>query len=317
MPLTEYNEAEYSEAKAPAGDLCRFVFRGNDILVRQDEALPWERRLADASLFARLLSACREEGCRSAGIADKSYPRYFTDTEYGYAALMLDEGESDEGARASDGASLPPAGYAFIPLRDFFWQTKTEAEQVRGLPSRLGSLAARAHGFLGLLSIYRFCPRCGSRLAFDLKETAMRCSNPACGRLDFPHIEPAIIILVTRGAGQDEELLLVKNRNFRRDIYGCVSGFVEMGESIEACAVREVREETGIEIQNLRYVGSQAWPFPDQQMLAFTADYKSGEIVKQEAELLDAGWFRRDRLPPIPYPGSVAYNLITGLFPKG
>ncbi|MBP5464406.1 MAG: hypothetical protein J6Y13_04455, partial [Treponema sp.] len=132
MPLTEYNEAEYSEAKAPAGDLCRFVFRGNDILVRQDEALPWERRLADASLFARLLSACREEGCRSAGIADKSYPRYFTDTEYGYAALMLDEGESDEGARASDGASLPPAGYAFIPLRDFFWQTKTEEEQVRG-----------------------------------------------------------------------------------------------------------------------------------------------------------------------------------------
>ena len=313
MPLTEYSEAE-----APAGALIRFIFRGNDILVRQDGELPWECRLADAALFSRLRSSCQADACReegTAGSTDNSHPRSFTDTEYGYAALMLDEGTSaDAGARASGGESLPPDGYAFIPLRDFFWQTKTAEEQERGLSSRLGSLAARAHGFLGLLSIYRFCPRCGSRLAFDLKETAMRCSNPACGRLDFPHIEPAVIILVTRGTGQDEELLLVKNRNFRRDFYGCVSGFVEMGESIEACAVREVREETGIEIQNLRYVGSQAWPFPDQLMLAFTADYKSGEIVRQESELLDAGWFRRDRLPSIPYPGSVAYNLITGLF---
>ena len=283
MPLTEYREAE--------DGLLRLIFRGNDILIRADESLPWESRLADDGLFSRLVA-------RTAGDGKGGYHRSYTEHEYGYAALMLDEG-----------AELPD-GFAFIPLREFFWLTKSEEERAQGLPSRLGSVAARAHGFLSLLSIYRFCPRCGSRLAFDMKETAMRCSNSACGRLDFPHIEPAVIVLVSRG----EEILLVKNRNFRNDFYGCVSGFVEMGESIEAAAAREVQEETGIEIQNIRYAGSQAWPFPDQLMLAFTADYKAGEIVKQEEELLDAGWFRRDNLPPIPNPGSVAYNLIKGHF---
>lgn len=284
MPLTEYKEAE--------DGLLRLIFRGNDILIRTDEALPWESRLAGDGLFSGLAASLAE--------APGGHPRSYTEREYGYAALMLEDG------------AAAPEGFVFIPLREFFWRTKSGEEQAQGLPSRLGSIAARAHGFLSLLSIYRFCPRCGSRLAFDTKETAMRCTNPACGRLDFPHIEPAVIVLVSRG----DEILLVKNRNFRHNFYGCVSGFVEMGESIEAAAAREVQEETGIEIQNIRYAGSQAWPFPDQLMLAFTADYKAGEIVRQEEELLDAGWFRRDNLPPIPNPGSVAYNLIKGHFPK-
>ncbi len=280
------------ECGAEDENLIHFVFRGNEIMLAAgDEKLPFEARLPDAGLFSKLLAEYRKA---------EPHQNSFTDRDYGYSALMLEEGV------------VAPDACDFIPLREFFWLTKSGEEQLNGIPSRLGSLAARAHGFLGLLSIYRFCPRCGSRLAFDKKETAMRCSNPACGRLDFPHIEPAIIVLVRRG----NELLLVKNRNFKHDFYGCVSGFVEMGESIEACAAREVKEETGIEIQNLRYVGSQAWPFPDQLMLAFTADYKSGEIVKQESELLDAAWFRRDALPAIPFPGSVAYNLIQGFFSR-
>ena len=289
MPLTEYREGESPAGTAPSEDLLHFAFRGNDILVRSDASLPWEERLVAGGLFSRLAESCRK---------DASHPRLFTERDYGYAALMMEDGLE------------PPDGCSFIPLREFFWLTKTEEEQREVIPSRLGSLAARAHGFLSLLVIYRFCPRCGSRLAFDAKETAMRCSNPACGRLDFPHIEPAVIVLVSRG----DEVLLVKNRNFKNDFYGCVSGFVEMGERIEDAVSREVQEETGIEIQNLRYVGSQSWPFPDQLMFAFVADYKAGEIVMQEEELLDAAWFRRDALPSIPRPGSVAYNLIMGHF---
>ena len=286
MSLTVYGEG----TELP----LHFAFRGNDILTLSAEGrLPWESRLPDGGCFSRLAREYR---------TDSPHLRLFSERDCGYSALML-----DDGAEA-------PGGLSFIPLREFFWLTKTEEEQRKGLPSRLGMLAARAHGFLCLLAIYRFCPRCGSPLIFDVRETAMRCTNPSCGRLDFPHIEPAVIVLVRRGVWPDEELLLVKNRNFQHDYYGCVSGFVEMGESIENAAAREVMEETGIRIQNLRYVGSQGWPFPDQLMLAFTADYKSGEIARQEEELIDAAWFRRDALPSIPYPGSVAYSLINGFF---
>ena len=128
--------------------------------------------------------------------------------------------------------------------------------------------------------------------------------------MDFPRIEPAVIVLVHK----EDEILLVKNKNRSSNFFGCVSGFVEHGETLEQCAVREVQEETGITIQNVRYAGSQPWPFPDQLMIAFTADYKEGEIHMQESELDDAGWFRRDALPEIPRPGSVAYNLISGNF---
>ena len=126
----------------------------------------------------------------------------------------------------------------------------------------------------------------------------------------FPRIEPAVIVLVSRG----DEILLVKNQNRSKNFYSCVAGFVEMGESLEHAVEREVMEETGISIKNLRYVGSQSWTFPDQLMLAFTADYAGGEIKLQEEELSDGGWFNRSSLPEIPKPGSVAYNLIMGYF---
>ena len=98
------------------------------------------------------------------------------------------------------------------------------------------------------------------------------------------------------------------------DVFSCIAGFVELGESLEQCVAREVREETSLEIKNIKYVGSQSWPFPDQLMLAYTADYDAGEINVQEEELSEAKWFRRDNLPSIPKAGSVAYNLINGKF---
>ena len=222
---------------------------------------------------------------------------WYEEPELNYSAILLEK-------------DCPvPSGCEVIPLRQFFWDSKTEDEQKKGLPSMLGGLAARAHGFLRLRETYRYCPKCGSLLQVDKTFTAKVC--PTCGRQDFPRIEPAIIVLVRKGS----QLLLAKSKTTHSSAYySCIAGFVEHGETLEQCVEREVLEETGIHIQNIRYVGSQAWPYPDQLMLAFRADYKSGEIAIQEEEIEDATWFEESSLPPIPRPGSVAYNLIKGIF---
>ena len=269
------------------------IFSGNELVVcgleadalDSDSLMLTAENLPDISVL---------ELCLSQQVASD----WYTETGLDYTALML---ETD--------SPLPP-GCALIPLRHFFWVTKTLEERNRGEPSFIGGLAARAHGFLELRRSYRFCPECGRPLADDETFTARKCTG--CGKLLFPRIETAIIVIVSRG----DEVLLTKNRTRLTDIYSCVAGFVEHGESLEQCVAREVLEETNISIKNIRYVGSQAWPFPDQLMLAFTADYESGEIKIQEEELSDAGWFKRSALPKIPRPGSVAYNLITGKFSR-
>ncbi len=99
--------------------------------------------------------------------------------------------------------------------------------------------------------------------------------------------------------------------------YSCIAGFVEQGENLEQAVHREVYEETGLKIKNLRYAGSQAWPFPDQLMLAYYADWESGQIKIQEEELESAEWFSYEKLPsPLSPPGSAAYNLIFNQFGK-
>lgn len=104
--------------------------------------------------------------------------------------------------------------------------------------------------------------------------------------------------------------MLVKAKNFKRDYYGLVAGFVETGESLEETVKREVMEETGLEISNIRYFGSQPWAYPCGLMIGFTADYVSGEIHIQKEELKTAGWFTRDNMPPIPEKLSIARKLI-------
>ena len=165
---------------------------------------------------------------------------------------------------------------------------------------------ARMKGLCNWLSANRFCPLCGQPLRLHPSESALVC--PACGTLHYPRIEPCIITLVSRG----DEILLLRNVKDRKGIYACLAGFVEMGETLEQAVRREIREETGLEVENIRYAGSQGWPFPDQLMVAFRADWKSGEIRIQESEIADARWFRRDALPLLPNPGSIAWRLITG-----
>jgi NAD+ diphosphatase len=115
-----------------------------------------------------------------------------------------------------------------------------------------------------------------------------------------------MITLVTRG----DEVLLARGVQFQGPMYSCLAGFVEPGESLEGAVVREVREEVGVEVGNVRYWGSQPWPFPHSLMVGFTAEWLSGEIDIDPTEIVDARWFRREELPTIPPSISIARKLI-------
>ena len=149
----------------------------------------------------------------------------------------------------------------------------------------------------------KYCGVCGAPMKLHT-EISKRCTE--CGKEVWPQLATAIIVLIHRG----EEVLLVHARNFRGDFYGLVAGFVETGESLEEAVVREAREETSLEISNLRYFGSQPWPYPCGLMVGFHADYASGDIHLQRSELSAGGWFRKDNLPHIPEKLSIARRLI-------
>lgn len=149
----------------------------------------------------------------------------------------------------------------------------------------------------------RCCGVCGA-LMERASEISKRC--PDCGREVFPQLSPAIAVLVKRG----DKALLVHAANFRGPMHALVAGFVETGESLEECVVREVREETSLEIEDVRYFGSQSWPFPAQLMIAFTARWKSGEIRFADGELTSGGFFSRENPPQLPTPPSLSRRLI-------
>ena len=149
----------------------------------------------------------------------------------------------------------------------------------------------------------KYCGVCGAPTKW-MTDISKKC--PECGKEWWPSPSTAIIVRVTRG----ETILLVRARNFRSNHYGLVAGFLETGESLEECVERELREEVGISVKNLKYFGSQPWPFPFGLMVGFTADYADGEIHLQKEELTEGGWFTRDNLPPIPDKASIARRLI-------
>nr|MBP3281190.1 NAD(+) diphosphatase [Treponema sp.] len=225
--------------------------------------------------------------------------------ELSVASDWISEPELDYTALQLEDDTPNPKECEDIPLREFFARHQNDGEN--GFRN-VGSLAARARGILNFHTNKRFCERCGSPLRDDEKFTARTCTK--CGRQFFPQLEPAIIVLVTK----DEECLLARHANRISDVWTTLAGFVEMGETIESAVHREIFEEVGIHVKNVRYVASQAWPYPDQLMLAFRAEYESGEIKAQEGEILEAKWFRKDSLPNVPPPGSVAHNLISGVF---
>jgi len=181
-------------------------------------------------------------------------------------------------------------------------------EDLRQIHALMGemffSLSGRALQIVDWDRTHQFCGRCGSSTKVHATERAKEC--PQCGLLHFPRLAPAIIVLIQRG----REVLLARARRFETPMYSTIAGFVEPGEALEEAVLREVNEETGIIVKDIRYFGSQPWPFPHSLMIGFTAHYASGEIALGDGENIDVRWFTLDSLPQIPGKLSIARKLI-------
>lgn len=195
--------------------------------------------------------------------------------------------------RAAETTDDAPDGWSFAGLRSLF----------SALSEPLFRVAGRALMVVDWDRTHRFCGRCGTATRPKDGERAREC--PACGELAYPRISPAIIVAVTRA----DRILLVRHHRFAQR-FTVIAGYVEPGETLEECVHREVREETGIEIRGPRYFANQPWPFPHSLMVAFTADYASGEIRVEPSELIEGGWFTADALPVIPDKVTIARRLI-------
>lgn len=183
------------------------------------------------------------------------------------------------------------------------WELCGLRESFYKLPIELFQKAGKCKEILYWDEKNKYCGVCGSPLTLDT-DISKRCHS--CGNEVWAQVSTAIIVRINRG----DELLLVKARNFRKNFYGLVAGFVETGESLEEAVCREVMEETGIHIKNLRYFDSQPWPFPCGLMVGFTAEYANGELHLQLSELDQGGWFHYKNLPTLPDSVSIARRLI-------
>ncbi len=233
--------------------------------------------------------------------------------------------------RAEEGCSVPLSSQPPTPLKE--WTTKMELPELDGHPCQayklevppadmngletiglreswnvlsrtMYDMASKASELLYWDSNTKFCGVCGAPMK---RSTVISKTCTNCGKEVWPQVSPAIIVRIKR----DDKILLVNAKTFRRsEMYGLVAGFVETGETLEQCVEREVMEEVNLKIANIKYFGSQSWPYPCGIMIGFTADYVSGELKLQEEELNRAGWFNKDNLPPIPDKMSIARQLI-------
>lgn len=186
-------------------------------------------------------------------------------------------------------------GWQMMPLRSAF----------DVLPADLYNQAGKAREILYWDRNTRYCGVCGAPMKLHT-DISKRCTN--CGKEVWPMLATAIIVAVTRRGG--EELLMVQSNKFKKDYMGLVAGFVETAETLEECLAREVMEETGIRVKNIRYFASQPWPYPCGLMVGFFADYDGGTLRLQRSELNKGGWFRRDAMPAIPGEVSLARRMI-------
>jgi NAD+ diphosphatase len=219
--------------------------------------------------------------------------------EHGVAALRSHYlgllGERHCYAAEIDEAQPLPAGWAPLGLRDLF-----------GLvDSTLAALSGRALQILDWERNHQFCSRCGTPMRARSDERARAC--PSCRFTSYPPVSPAVMVLITRG----RELLLARKSVWPAGRYSAIAGFVEPGEMLEDTVIRETREEVGVEVGELRYFGSQPWPFPHSLMVAFTAEYAGGPVKPDGVEIEEAAWFDAEELPRLPPSVSISRRLIT------
>lgn len=183
----------------------------------------------------------------------------------------------------------------WVGLRDRIWE----------VDQQLYLIAIKGMQLISWDENTKYCGRCGKLYSKKDDERAKVCMH--CGRIEYPRISPAIIVGIKRG----EDVLLAHNANFKEGMYSIIAGFVEQGETLEQAVKREVYEEVGIHVKNIKYVSSKPWSAGDSLMLGFIAEYESGEIKVDGKEIIDANWYNKNHLPPVlPLPITTAREII-------
>jgi NAD+ diphosphatase len=190
--------------------------------------------------------------------------------------------------------TIAPEGMSFSELRSVY----------DVLDEDIFLLAGKAIQIVNWDQTHQYCGRCGHKTQTLQGERTKKC--PACGFTSYPRLSPAVIIAVLK----DNKILLSHNAAFRENMRSLIAGFVEPGETLEECIKREILEEVGIQVRNIKYFGSQPWPFPNSLMIGFTAEYESGEISVDGKEISEAGWYDVNSLPAIPSKISIARVII-------
>jgi len=203
-------------------------------------------------------------------------------------------GDSQFYAVAAEDQDTERDRLSFVPVRSLF----------SVLDEGLLNVVGRSMAVVEFETTHRFCGRCGTATVPLVGERAKTC--PRCQLSFYPRIPPAVITLIEH----EGRLLLARSARFRAGMFSAVAGFVEIGESLEEAAIREVREEVGVEIGDLRYFGSQPWPFGRSLMVGYFGRYLGGEIQVDGNEIVEAAWFDLDHLPLLPPPLSIARKLI-------
>ncbi|WP_370978646.1 NAD(+) diphosphatase [Agaribacterium sp. ZY112] len=192
-----------------------------------------------------------------------------------------------------------------------YWQWLSIRAFLKQASEEQALLASRGVQLAHWLQHNKYCGSCGGKTQKHTNERALQCGS--CERLFFPDLAPCVIGVIVR----EDEILLANGINHKPGVYSAIAGFIEVGETAEQAFIREVKEEVGVNIKNIRYHSSQAWPFPSQLMLGFIADYAGGDIHIDTNEIVHASWFKLDDLPTLPGHYTISRHLIDHALKEG